>query len=158
MTQTGFPRTGLCPWGGYRVSASDDRRRNRENWPRPFGLRQKTGHTSFSPSTVDPPQPSSSASSPPHGRRSVRGGSASGPFFARNATTPVVGSGPRLDSTEEQKAPGQPAGGFPMPIGTTPPQPDAESVPPKLQIVHFLSLGIRLDHQYPHPTLMSHSQ
>ena len=60
----------------YRVSASDERRRNRENWPRPFGLRRKAGHTSFSPSTVDPPQPSGSASS--------------GPFFARNAARPIV--------------------------------------------------------------------
>ena len=55
----------------YRVSANDDRRRNRENWPQPFGLRRKSGHTSFPPSTVDPPQSSGSASS--------------GRFFARNA-------------------------------------------------------------------------
>src|SRR6266567_9496783 len=55
----------------YRVSASDDRRGNRENWPRPEGLRRKSVHTSFSPLTVDPPQPSGSASS--------------GPIFARNA-------------------------------------------------------------------------
>ena len=55
----------------YRVSANDDRRRNRENCPRPFGLRRKSGHTSFPPSTVDPPQSSGSASS--------------GRFFARNA-------------------------------------------------------------------------
>src|SRR6266852_9760705 len=27
----------------YRVSASDDRRGNRENWPRPEGLRRKIG-------------------------------------------------------------------------------------------------------------------
>ena len=33
------PRTGLSPWGGYRVSVSDERQRNRENWPRPEGLR-----------------------------------------------------------------------------------------------------------------------
>ena len=55
----------------YRVSASDEQQRNRENWPRPFGLRRKSGHTSFSPSTVGPPQPSGSASS--------------GRIFARNA-------------------------------------------------------------------------
>src|SRR6266568_6486237 len=60
----GPPRTGLCPWGGYRVSASNDRQRNRENWPRPFGFRRKSGHTSFSPLTVDPPQPAGSASHP----------------------------------------------------------------------------------------------
>ena len=48
---------------GYRVYQSDDGRRSGENWPRPFGLRRKSGHTSFSPSTVDPPQPSGSASS-----------------------------------------------------------------------------------------------
>jgi hypothetical protein len=40
----------------YRVSASDERQRNRENWPQPEGLRCKSGHTSFSPSTVDPRQ------------------------------------------------------------------------------------------------------
>ena len=33
------------------------------NWPRPERLRRKSGHTSFSPSAVDPPQPSGSASS-----------------------------------------------------------------------------------------------
>src|ERR1017187_3104309 len=47
---------------GYRVYPSDDGRRAGENWPRPFGLLRKSGHTSFSPSTVDPPQPSGSAS------------------------------------------------------------------------------------------------
>ena len=31
---------------------SDERQRNRENWPRPFGLRRKSGHTAFSPSAV----------------------------------------------------------------------------------------------------------
>src|ERR1035441_1108602 len=62
---------------GYRVYQSDDGRRAGGNWPRPFGLLRKSGvpsdrssslgwksgHTSFSPSTVDPPQPSGSASS-----------------------------------------------------------------------------------------------
>ena len=33
-----------------------------ENLPRPFGLRRKLAHTSLSASTVDPPQPSASAS------------------------------------------------------------------------------------------------
>ena len=42
---------------------SDERRRNGENRPHPFGLRRKSRHTSFSPSTVGPPQPSGSASS-----------------------------------------------------------------------------------------------
>jgi len=36
-----------------------------ENWPRPFGLRWKSGHTSLSSSTVGPPQPSDSSSSGP---------------------------------------------------------------------------------------------
>ena len=40
---------------------------------------EKSGHTSFSPSTVVPPQPSGSASSPPHGPRPVR----KGPGLAR---------------------------------------------------------------------------
>jgi len=35
---------------------SDERQRNRKNRPRPFGLRRKSGHTSFSPSTVGAPQ------------------------------------------------------------------------------------------------------
>ncbi len=39
--------------------------------PGPKGCGEKSGHISFSPSTVDPPQPSGSASS--------------GPIFARNA-------------------------------------------------------------------------
>jgi hypothetical protein len=55
----------------YRVSASDERQRNRENWSQPFGLRRKSGHTSLSPSTLEPPKTSGSASS--------------GPIFARNA-------------------------------------------------------------------------
>jgi hypothetical protein len=42
-------------------------------------LRRKSGHTSFSPSTVDPPQPSGSASS--------------GPIFARNDTRAKVNNG-----------------------------------------------------------------
>jgi hypothetical protein len=71
----------------YGLSSSDKRRRNEENWPQPSGLRRKSGHTSFSSSTVDPPQPSDSASSPPHGRRPVRGG----PGLARfsSATPPT---------------------------------------------------------------------
>ena len=54
---------------------SDERQRNGENRPRPFGLRRKSGHTSFSPSTVGPPQPSGSASS--------------GRIFARNPGSPA---------------------------------------------------------------------
>jgi hypothetical protein len=57
---------------GYRVSPSDERRRDRENWPQPFGLRRKSGHTSLSASTLEPPKPSASASS--------------GPIFARQRT------------------------------------------------------------------------
>ena len=75
MTHTRGPHESFFDsWGGYRVSASDDRRGNRENWPRPAGLRRKSGHTSFSPLTVDPPQPSGPASS--------------GPIFTRNAIHP----------------------------------------------------------------------
>jgi hypothetical protein len=76
----------------YRVYLSDERRRNEENWPRPEGLRRKSGapsdrssslgwrsgHISFSPSTVDPPQPSGSASS--------------GRICARNAAHSIVHS------------------------------------------------------------------
>src|SRR6266568_8844569 len=72
----GPPRTGRCPWGGYRVSASDEGQRDGENWPQPSGfhpiaqrpragdpgLRRKSPHTLLSSSTVDPPQPSDSAS------------------------------------------------------------------------------------------------
>src|SRR6266568_9386102 len=60
----------------YRVSANDERQRNGENWPQPSGfhpiaqrpragdpgLRRKSPHTLLSSSTVDPPQPSDSAS------------------------------------------------------------------------------------------------
>ena len=42
-----------------------------ENWPQPSGLRRKSGHTSLSSSTVDPPQPSDST--------------LSGPILVRNA-------------------------------------------------------------------------
>src|SRR5579864_2486163 len=49
----------------YRVSASDERQRNQENWPQPGGLRRKSGHTSLSASTLEPPKPSASASSGP---------------------------------------------------------------------------------------------
>jgi len=42
---------------------SDERQRNGENRPRPFGLWRKSGHTLFSPSTLEPPKPSGSASS-----------------------------------------------------------------------------------------------
>ena len=41
---------------------NDERQRNVEKRPPPFGLRRKSRHTSFSPSTVRPPQPSGSAS------------------------------------------------------------------------------------------------
>ena len=74
----------------YRVSANDQGRRNVERWPRPFGLRRKSGHTSFPPSTVGPPQPSGSASSPPHGRRPVRGGPGSGRIFSSNDGRPYM--------------------------------------------------------------------
>jgi len=88
----------------YGVSSSDKGRRNEENWPQPSGfhpnaqssragdpgLRRKSGHTSLSSSTVVPPQSSDSASSPPHGRRPVRGGPGSGPIFVRNAARAKV--------------------------------------------------------------------
>ena len=40
---------------------SDERQRNGENRPRPFGLRRKARHTSFSPLAGGLPQPSGSA-------------------------------------------------------------------------------------------------
>ena len=49
----------------YRVSASDKRQRNEGNWPQPFGLQCKSGHTSLSASTLEPPKPSASVSSGP---------------------------------------------------------------------------------------------
>jgi hypothetical protein len=67
----------------YGVSSSDERRRNGENWPQPSGfhpgLRRKSGDTSLSSSTVDPPQPSDSASS--------------GPILVRNAAREKVHNG-----------------------------------------------------------------
>jgi hypothetical protein len=43
--------------------SSDEQRRRRENWPRPFGLRRKSGHTSFSSLHVVRPCAADSASS-----------------------------------------------------------------------------------------------
>jgi hypothetical protein len=54
---------------GYLRATSDDEMG--KIGPSPEGLRRKSGHTSLSSSTVDPPQPSDSASS--------------GRIFARNA-------------------------------------------------------------------------
>ena len=70
------------------MSASDERQRNRENWPRPYGLRRKSGHALFHPNTqervlgtpvfshltLEPPKPAGSASPDP--------------IFARNAIRP----------------------------------------------------------------------
>jgi len=53
---------------------SDERQSNRENLPRPSGLRRKSGHTSLSALTGGLPQPAASASP--------------GPIFARNAVRP----------------------------------------------------------------------
>ena len=53
---------------------SDERQRNRENWPRPFGLQRKSGHTSFSSWNLEPPNPADSASP--------------GRIYARNAIRP----------------------------------------------------------------------
>ena len=80
---------------------SDERQRNRENWPRPFGLRRESGHPSLLPSTVGSPQPSDSASSPPHGRRPVRGGPGSGRIFARNAARQYMSIRPRTTAGPE---------------------------------------------------------
>ena len=48
---------------------SDERQRNGENRPRPFGLRRKSGHTLLSPLCLEQPNPADSASS---GRISAR--------------------------------------------------------------------------------------
>jgi len=53
------------------TSVSDERQRDEEKWPRPFGLRRKSRHTLLSPLTLEPPKPAGSA--------------ASGAIFARNA-------------------------------------------------------------------------
>jgi hypothetical protein len=53
---------------------NDERQRNGENPSCPFGLWRKSGHTSFSPSTLESPKPSGSASS--------------GRIFAHNAIHP----------------------------------------------------------------------
>jgi hypothetical protein len=42
---------------------SDERQQSEENRPRPYGLRRKSRHTSFSPLAVGSPRPSGSASS-----------------------------------------------------------------------------------------------
>ena len=60
----------------YRVYLSDEPRRAGEKWPRPFGLREKSGHTSLSALKVGPPHPAASASS--------------GRIFPRNASHPYM--------------------------------------------------------------------
>ena len=67
---------------------SDERQRNGENRPRPFGLCRKSGHTSFSPSAVGSPQPSGSASS--------------GRIFAHNAIHPSSVSRPRQQECDSR--------------------------------------------------------
>jgi len=57
-------------WSNERSAAAE----NRENWPRPFGLWRKFGHTLLPASTGGLPQPSAIASS--------------GQIFARNAIHP----------------------------------------------------------------------
>jgi len=53
--------------------------------PGPKGCGEKSDHTSCSPSTVDPPQPSVSASHPSDQDLSPGSPASSGPIFARNA-------------------------------------------------------------------------
>src|SRR5580700_8098404 len=65
----------------YRAYLSDERRRNEEKWPRPAGLRGKSGHTSLSALKVGPPHSSASASS--------------GRIFSRNADHSYVSIHPR---------------------------------------------------------------
>jgi hypothetical protein len=65
----------------YQASASDERQRDEEKWPRPFGLRRKSSHTSLSASALEPPKPSASASS--------------GSIFARNAAHPYMSIHPK---------------------------------------------------------------
>ena len=86
------------------MPASDEGRRNREIGPGPSafapslnvrvlgtpGLRRKPGHTSFSPSTLEPPKPSGSASHPSDEDLSLGTPASSGPICARNAATSVV--------------------------------------------------------------------
>ena len=78
----------------YSTYLSDERRRDRENPPRPFGFHPsaqssraggpglwiKSGHTSLSPSTLEPPKSSGSASY--------------GPIFFHNAVRPISVSRP----------------------------------------------------------------
>ncbi len=54
-----------------------------------LSLGWKSGHTSFSPLTVDPPQPSGSASSPTPQTKTCLWGPRSGPIFARNPGSPA---------------------------------------------------------------------
>ncbi len=71
----GSPATAFGRWGGNPGVPSDGL----------WSLGWKSGHTSFSPLTVDPPQPAGSASPPPHGQRPVRGDPGSDRIFAHNA-------------------------------------------------------------------------
>ncbi len=49
------------------------------------GCGERSGHTSFSPLSVDPPQPAGSASSPTPQTKTWLWGPRPGPIFARNA-------------------------------------------------------------------------
>ena len=71
---------------GYRVSPSDERRGDRENWPQPCGLRRKSAHTSFSSSALEPTKPSDSAPGVPADRPSSMGWLSSEPIFAQQRT------------------------------------------------------------------------
>ncbi len=109
-----------CSWGGYRVSASDERQRNREKWPRPFGfhpstqrpragspgLRRRLGQTALSASTLEPPKPSASALSLTPQTKTCLWGPRSGPIFARNADYPYMWIHPSPSRCAPVPAPG----------------------------------------------------
>ncbi len=76
---------------------SDERQRNRQIWPRPFGLRRKFGHTSLPASTVGPATAfGRPLDSTPRTKNCPRGPRCLAEFTLATPSTPIVLTGPRL--------------------------------------------------------------
>jgi hypothetical protein len=72
----------------YQVYLSDEQRGDEENWPRPTGLRKKSGRTLLSSSTVVPPQPSDSALSGLISSRNAARPKGHGRLYAKDFANP----------------------------------------------------------------------
>ena len=90
MTHTGVPTDGSIVRGvdsGCLLATIDEE--IGKMGPGPSGCGEKSVHTSFSPLTVDPPQPAGSASSPTPQTKTCLRGPRPGPIFARNPGSPA---------------------------------------------------------------------